>query len=202
MTLRRLLLICFSALFVLTVGGCSAPNGVNTVGSGPVSGVSSPESLVPAQSIVSEPAPGNPAGISSAPGISSKKEEGGSEWVAYDTNKDSYKLHIKKADGTEDKVLVDDPVLAPCVAGEWVYFLSDLGTIEKVKLDGSQRTKVCGTDAIENLNGNMSITAAYQNGFILYTTQQCHEVGNNSSYPVHYYQLDPDTNQITEVKDQ
>ncbi len=217
MKIRKSLAACLSALLFI-VSGCSAPGG-EKASSAIISSATSSSSSVsePGMNVSSsvtsgassEPVSGNgevsskngaEESTSSATQVSSKVSQNNSDWVAYDTNKDGYKLHIKKADGTEDKVIVNDVVLAPCVAGEWVYYIAPLVEIDKVKLDGSQKTKVCDTDVIENLNGNMAVTAEHKDGYILYRTQQCHEVGNNSSYPAHYYKLDPDTNKITEVK--
>jgi len=226
MKIRKSLAVCLSALLFI-VSGCSAPGGEKAssaiISSATSSSSSVSESGMNVSSSVtsgasSEPVSGNgevsskngaEESTSSATQVSPKVSQNNSDWVAYDTNKDGYKLHIKKADGTEDKVIVNDVVLAPCVAGEWVYFFSDLSTIEKVRLDGSQRTKVCGTDAFQvynvnlntyhGLNGSTSITAEYLDGYILYTCFQLHEVGDKPN-PLSYYKLDPDTNKITEVK--
>lgn len=133
------------------------------------------------------------------PKIGSKKEPDGNEWVAYDTNEDRYKLHIKREDGTGDHVILNDVVLAPCVAGDWVYFLADLSTIKKVKLDGTQKTQVCSTDAMEALNANAAITPQYKDGYILYKLVQLREVGDSRPHTVTYYKLDLNRNKITEV---
>ena len=148
---------------------------------------------------------------SSTPEISSKKERDDNEWVAYANNKDVYKLHIKRKDGTEDKVIVNDIVLAPCVAGEWVYYISQLEDIYKVKLDGSQKTKAGNTDAFivynanlnkyHKINGSTSITAKYQDGYILYTCFQLKQTDEKKKNPPSYYKLDPSTDAITEVKE-
>jgi len=209
MKIRKVLVICLSALLFATAG-CNSPSGEKTENSGASSAAvssSSPASqvlpssslpvAVSAPSVSSEPVSSDGKAISK---VESKISQNDSDWVAYDTNKDGYKLHIRRKDGTGDKVIVNDSVLAPCVAGEWAYFFSDLDTIEKVRLDGSQRTKVCDTPEMMHLNGNASLTAEYKDGYILYRTQQLHEIGNNSSYPSYYYKLDPDTNKITEVK--
>ena len=131
---------------------------------------------------------------------SSKKSKSGGEWVAYDTNKDGYKLHIKKADGTEDKVILNDTVLAPCVAGDWVYYIYPLQEIDKIKVDGSQKTKVCDIDAMDALNANTAVTAEYRDGCILYKIVQLREVGDSRPNTVTYYKLDIKSNKITEVK--
>ncbi len=132
--------------------------------------------------------------------INSEESEDDNGWVVYVTNEDTYKLHIKRADGTEDRVILDDIALAPCVAGEWVYYINPLIEIDKVKLDGSQKTKVCDIPDIMEINGNAEVTAKYKDGSILYRTVQLHEVGNNSSYSPHYYKLNPETNTMTEIK--
>jgi len=69
-----------------------------------------------------------------------------------------------------------DVAEAPCVAGEWVYYLPDLDEIDKVKLDGSQKAKVCSTDAFQvynanldiyhDINGGTSVTAEYKDGYV------------------------------------
>lgn len=215
MKIRRIFAVCLSAFLVITAG-CSASGGDRISGTIPGSSANSSSSGVPESSIMVSSAAASGAG--SEPGSSngevssktnaaasttqsgSKVSSNNNDWVAYDTNKDNYKLHIKRADGSEDKVIVKDIVLAPCVAGEWVYYINPLIEIDKVKLDGSQRTKVCDIPEMMHLNGNMSVTVEYQDGYILYKTQQLHEVGNSSSYPAHYYKLDPDTDKITEVK--
>lgn len=99
---------------------------------------------------------------------------------------------------------------APCVAGEWVYYLPDLDEIDKVKLDGSQKTKVCSTDAFQvynanidmyhDINGSTSVTAEYQDGYILYTCVQLREEGEEKSNPPSYYKLDPNQDTLTPVK--
>ena len=133
------------------------------------------------------------------------------EWVAYASNKDDYKLHVRRKDGTEDKVIVNETVLAPCVAGEWVYYLSSLDEIDKVKLDGSQKTKVCSTDAIQvydantktygGLNGSTSVTAEYKDGYILYQCFQLKQVGDKLENPPSYYKLDLQENKLTLVNE-
>ena len=121
-------------------------------------------------------------GASSAPEASSKNGQDDNEWVAYANNKDNYKLYIKRKDGTDNKVIVNDIVLAPCVAGDWVYYIFLLENICKVRLGGSQKAKVCSTDAFivynaninkyHEINGSTSITAKYQDGYILYRKLQ------------------------------
>ena len=121
-------------------------------------------------------------------------------WQAYVSNRDNYKLHVRKADGTEDKVIVDDGIsLFPCLVGEWVYYFPDLSEIDKIRLDGTGQTKVCDTDAIENLNGSMAVTTEYKDGSILYRTQQMQEGGDDTSYPENDYKLDLEQEKITPV---
>ena len=211
MKAKKLLFICFSTLLVLTEG-CSEVNGKNAVNSGSSSipdiqfsksssSVSSETSST--KSIIFKTTSSQPGNSESTISEStSSNPKGNSKWVAYTTNKDSYKLHLKKEDGSEDKVIVNDPVLAPCVAGEWVYYIDPLIEIDKVNLDGSQKTKVCDIPEIMEINGSTAVTAEYKDGYILYKTQQLHEVGDNSSYPPYYYKLDPATNKISEVKNQ
>lgn len=195
---------CFIGLSVLLVftAGCSEPNGKNAVSSGTGS--------VP--NLSSETLSSASTETSSAPKVSSKKEQSNSEWIAYDTNEDGHKLHIKRKDGSEDHVIVNDAVLAPCVAGEWVYYIDPLDKINKVKLDGSQKTKACDTDSIQvyntenkdyhGLNGSTFITAEYKDEYILYEFVQGQQPGDDFSKPnpPSYYKLDPKTDKITEVK--
>jgi hypothetical protein len=136
-------------------------------------------------------------------------EWNGSKWATYSNSKDEYKLHIERI--TEDKVISDDSVLAPCVASEWVYYIFPLENIYKIKLDGSQKTKVCNTDALvvynpnvnkyHGLNGSTSVTAEYKDGYILYACYQMQQIGDKKMNPTSYYKLDPNTNKITEVKE-
>ena len=216
MKIRKILIICLSALLFATAG-CSAPSVVKTensvASSAPVSLSSTSQSSTftaasSEQSVSSDPVSSKQVSseksllknTSSTSKVSSKKEQSNSEWVAYDTNKDSYKLHIKRKDGTEDHVIENDSVLAPCVAGEWAYYIVPLQEIDKVKLDGSQKTKVCTVDAMEALNANAAVTAEYKDGYILYKLVQLREVGDNSPNTVTYYKLDLNQNKITEVK--
>ena len=156
------------------------------------------------QSAASESAASASSGA--APSVESKNYDTGYEistdgvWEAYDSNRDEYKLHVRKADGTQDRVIVDDIVLCPCLVGDWVYYFNTLDEIDKVKLDGSGKTKVCGTEAIDHLNGNTAVTASYRDGYVLYQTVQLHEVGNNSSYPPYYYKLDVAKGTLEPVK--
>jgi len=146
---------------------------------------------------------------SSVPKVGGKKEWNGSKWATYSNSKDEYKLHIERI--TEDKVISDDSVLAPCVASEWVYYIFPLENIYKIKLDGSQKTKVCNTDALvvynpnvnkyHGLNGSTSVTAEYKDGYILYACYQMQQIGDKKMNPTSYYKLDPNTNKITEVKE-
>ncbi|MVB12093.1 hypothetical protein CAFE_28240 [Caprobacter fermentans] len=197
---RNLVFICLSALLVL-VTGCSAPSGAVNSDNSSTSNVQSSEPSSSAQSKVLESSSSQPASSENAilENTSSKTKDN-SKWVAYTTNKDSYKLHIKKEDGTEDKIIVDDTVLAPCVAGEWVYYLADLSTIERVRLDGSEKSKVCDTDSMDALSANSKIVAEYKDGYILYTLTQLKEQGENSSNFIHCYKLDLNKNKITLIK--
>jgi len=224
MKIRKLLVICLSALLFATAA-CNAPSRGKTENSGTSSAPASLSSISQSststaasseQSVSSEPVSSKQVSseksllenTSSTPGGNSKKEQGDSDWVAYDTNKDDYKLHIRKKDGTKDKVIVNDAVLAPCVAGEWVYYIAPLREIEKVKLDGSQKTKVCSIDAFQvynvnlntyhGLNGSTSITAKYLDGYILYTCFQLHEFGDKPN-PPSYYKLNLKQNKIIPV---
>lgn len=228
MKIRKAFVICLSALLFLATG-CSVPNGEKTVNSDTSSvsdtqssesaSFASSEETSSAQSVISEAASSKPASseekiilkkASSAPKVNSKKEQSGSEWVAYSNSKDNYKLHVKRNDGTEDKVIENDIALEPCVAGEWVYYIAPLDTINKIKLDGSQKTRACGTDALvvynanvnqyHGLNGSTSVTAEYKDGYILYKCFQMQQDGDKKINPTSYYKLDPNTDKITEVK--
>ncbi len=205
MKIRRVLVICLSVL-LLAAAGCGAPGGGKTenssISSAAVSSSSSASqvlssSLVPAASMSSESVSNDGKAVSIA---ESQKSQNDSDWVAYDTNKDGYKLHIRKKDGTGDKVIVNDSVLAPCVAGEWAYYIVPLQEIDKVKLDGSQKTKVCDIDAMEAINANAAVTAEYKDGYILYKLVQLREIGDSRPNTVTYYNLDIKQNKITPVK--
>lgn len=204
MKIRKILAFCLSAL-LFAVAGCSTPNGEkasSTITSSAASSSSSSvyESTMNSSKGVASSKNSAEETASSVTQINSEVSSDGNGWVAYDTNKDDYKLHIKKADGTEDKVIVNDPVLAPCVAGEWVYYIAPLREIDKVKLDGSHKTKVCTVDAMEALNANAAVTAEYKDGYILYKLVQLREVGDSRPNTVTYYKLDLNQNKITEVK--
>jgi beta-lactamase regulating signal transducer with metallopeptidase domain len=124
------------------------------------------------------------------------------EWIVYEKKGEAgHKLHIKKKDGSEDRIIATDYDEAPCLAGEWVYYFADLNTIRKVKLDGSQKTTVCNTDALGNINGSTEITMEYKNGYIIIKTFQLKSVGDTGpSATPHYYKLDLNQNKITSVK--
>ena len=212
MNLRKLAVIGLSALLVVTAGcGADKPAAPASSGTEPSQAGGSPAVSEALSSSASEP--GSSSGAASEKAASesissgrivSKPESGKPQddngWVAYDTNKDTYKLHIKRKDGTGDKVIVNDIVLAPCVAGEWVYYIYPLQEIDKVKLDGSEKTKVCSVDAMEALNANAAVTAEYKDGYILYKLVQLREVGDNRPHTVTYYKLDLEENKITEAK--
>lgn len=232
----KLPLLCLSLLLV-TTAGCSTQNGENAGSSGisseemnrpsvssqvPSSSSQSPvlsSSQVSSASAGSQPASGNASSgskivksASSAAKAVSKAASKGSQvssaWVAY-IDHDNH-LHVKKKDGSNDKIIVKDVEEAPCVAGDWVYFLPDLGEIDKVRLDGSQRTKVCSTDPFivynanlnisHEINGSSSVTAEYQDGYILYTCFQLKEVGEEKRNPPSYYKLDLTQNKLIPVK--
>lgn len=121
-------------------------------------------------------------------------------WEAYDSNRDGYKLHVRKKGAAGDQVIVNDIVRCPCLVGNWVYYFHTLCEIDKVRLDGSGKTKVCGTDDFGNLNGSTAITAEYKDGYIRYKTVQLHCVGDTSSYPPYYYKLNVADGKVTAVK--
>ena len=138
----------------------------------------------------------------------SKNEQSSSGWVAYiDENQN---LHVKRKDGKDDKMIVKDVAEAPCVAGDWVYYLPDLDEIDKVKLDGSRKTKVCSTDALvvynanvkkyHEINGSSSVTAEYKDGYILYKCFQMRQVDDKKINPPSYYKLDLKQNKLIPVK--
>ena len=184
MRFGKLFFICLSALLILTTG-CSAPNGGSSL----------------AKNLPSESS-------SSAMQAGSNALLDNSDWTAYID--DDHNLCIKKKDDSNGKVIVKDVAEAPCVAGEWVYYLPDLDEIDKVKLDGSQITKVCSTDAFQvynanldiyhEINGSTSVTAEYQDGYILYTCLQLREEGEQKSNPPSYYKLDLNQNTLTPVE--
>lgn len=94
MKLQRFIFPCLLALLILTVG-CSASNGEKVVSSDESSSFVSLETSS-AQSAASEAASSKPVSsekglldkTSSAPKVSSKKVQSGSEWVAYSNSKD------------------------------------------------------------------------------------------------------------------
>ncbi len=156
------------------------------------------------------PAPSSSSGAASsssgpAPSVESKNYDNGVEtstdgtWEAYDSSQDGYKLHVRKKGATGDKVIVNDPVLCPCLVGNWVYYFNTLGEIDKVRLDGSGKTAVCTTDDFGNLNGSTAVTAEYKGGYIRYRTIQMKSVGDTSSYPPCYYELDIANGKVTAV---
>lgn len=222
MKIRKILALCLSVLLI-TAAGCSALRGEKAASFG-IRSESSPSltSQIPSFSSAIASSDGNAnskrkaseSAFSAAQAVSkaeSKKIQNDSDWVAYTTNKDHYKLHIKKADGSEDKVIVNDTVFAPCVAGEWVYYFADLSTIEKVKLDGSQKTKVCNTDGVQvydtdinayhGLSGSTAFTGEYRDEYILYRFFQMKQAGdeNKEPNPPSYYKLDLKQNKLIPV---
>lgn len=191
MKFRKMFFIYLSALLILTTG-CSESNGGNAVSSGTGSS---------AENLPSESS-------SSATQASSKALSDNSDWTAYIDNDSN--LCIQKKGDANGRVIAKDADEAPCVAGEWVYYLPDLDEIDKVKLDGSQKTKVCSTDAFQvynanldiyhDINGSTSVTAEYKDGYILYTCFQLKEEGDEKSNPPSYYKLDLNQNTLTPVK--
>ena len=146
-----------------------------------------------------------PASSGAAPSVESKDNKGyeistDGTWEAYDSNRDNCKLHVRKKDGSGEKVIVNDIVLCPCLAGNWVYYFNTLDEIDKIRLDGSGKTKVCSTDGFGGLCGSTAITASYKNGAIVFRTQQMPSGGDNSSYPAYFYSLDTKTGKVTKVK--
>ncbi len=130
-----------------------------------------------------------------------EQSQNGSAWVAYDDRKNDRKLHIRKQDGTGDRVIATDFDEAPCAVGDWVYYFADLDTIKKVRTDGSQKKVVCGTDGIDDLNGSMQVTMNYQNGAIIIRTLQLKSVGDTGpSATPKYYRFDLNKNTVTKVK--
>lgn len=191
MKIRRTFFICLSTLLILTTS-CSAPSGENAVSSGTGSSAENP----PSES------------LPSAAQANSEVSSDQSDWTAYID--EEHDLCIKKKGDANGKVIMKDVAEAPCVAGEWVYYLPNLDEIDKVKLDGSQETKVCGTDAFQvynasldmyhEINGSTSVTAEYQDGYILYTCVQLKEEGDQKENPPSYYKLDLDQNILTPAK--
>ena len=122
-------------------------------------------------------------------------------WVVYREAEKPQNMHVKKSDGTGDRIVATDYDEGACLVGDWVYYFADLDTIRKVRVDGSQKTKVCNTDAISNLNGSTEVTTKYQNGSILIRTFQLKSVGDTGpTAKPNYYRLDLSQNKITPVK--
>ena len=191
MKIRRICFICLSALLILTTG-CGTQNGENAVSPGAGSSAKSPPSEA----------------SSSAAQSNSEVSPEQSGWTAYID--DDHNLCIKKKEDANGNVIVKDVAEAPCVAGEWIYYLPNLDEIDRVKLDGSQKTKVCSTDAFQvynanldmyhEINGSTSVTAEYKDGYILYTCFQLKEEGDQKDNPPSYYKLDLDQSTLTPVK--
>jgi len=165
------------------------------------------ESQSSAPALVQSTAPQSAASAASSSGAPSvESKDKGREistdgtWEAYDSSKDNYKLHVRKKDGTGDKIIVNDIVLCPCIAGDWVYYFNSLDEIDKIRLDGTGKTKVCGTENFGDLSGSTAITASYKDGAILYKTIPMACVGGESPHPPVYYSLDLATGKVTEVK--
>ena len=186
---------CLSAMLMLAAG-CNAPNGGGGVSSQTASGSGESSSNIGAEESASSVGDGTEA-------LSDQ-----SEWTAYID--DAHNLCIKQKDGSGEQVLVKDVAAAPCAAGEWVYYLPNLDEIDKVKPDGSQITKVCDTDAFQvynanldmyhEINGSTSVTAEYQDGYILYTCVQLKQEGDEKSNPPSYYRLNLDENTLTAIE--
>ena len=139
-----------------------------------------------------------PAASSQVPG---KQAQQAGEWVVYREAEKPQNMHVKKSNGTGDRIVATDYDEGACLVGDWVYYFADLDTIRKVKVDGSQKTKVCNTDAISNLDGSTEVTTKYQNGSILIRTFQLKPVGDTRpTAKPNYYRLDLKSNQITPVK--
>lgn len=197
MKVKIIVFACLSAMLILTTG-CNAPNG----GSGASAQAPSSEGESSLNMDGEED-----ASSTSQTGTEASPDQ--SEWTAYID--DAHQLCIRKKDGSEAQVLVKDVAAAACLAGEWVYYLPNLDEIDKVRLDGSQITKVCSTDAFQvynanldiyhQINGSTSVTANYQDGYILYTCVQLKQEEDGRSNPPSYYRLDLDKNTLTQLVD-
>lgn len=130
------------------------------------------------------------------------------DWTAYiDAD---HNLCVKKQGNSDAAVIVENVMQAPCVVGEWVYYLANLDEIDKVRIDGSQITKVCDTDVFQvynanadvyhEINGSTSITAEHKDGFILYTCVQLGEVDDEKENPPSCYKLDLEQGALTAVE--
>lgn len=198
MRFKKVFFICLSALLILTAG-CSAPGKNHAASPQSTSSGGETSSKVSAE-----------GSTSSAADAGSKASSDHSDWTAYIDA--VHNLCIKKKGDASGKVIVKDVMEAPCVAGEWVYYLPNLDEIDKVKLDGSQKAKVCSTDAFQvynanlnashEINGSTSVTAKYQDGYILYKCFQLKEEGDKKSNPPSYYKLNLSQNKLTPVKNQ
>lgn len=231
MKIHKILAVCLSIL-LFAASGCGAPGEEKATSSGNISTVSSslavsqgdflsslPETVSSAESVSSISASSKPIcsqqssseKASSSPSVS-KKEQSDSEWVAYDTNKDGYKLHIRKKDGSVDKVIINNSVIAPCVVGDWVYYLPNLNEINKVKLDGSQIMKVCDIDSVQvydtetndyhGISGSTAIMGKYAGGNLIYIFTQSKQAGdtNITPNPPSVYRLDLKQKKLIPVK--
>ncbi|WP_312280180.1 DUF5050 domain-containing protein [Oscillibacter sp.] len=186
---------CLLTMLILMTG-CNAPDGESGASSQAASGGG-------------ESSFGGEEDVSSASQTGAEASSDQSEWTAYID--DAHQLCIQKKDGSEAKVLVKDVAAAACVAEAWVYYLPNLDEIDKVKLDGSQITKVCSTDAFQvynanldiyhEINGSTSVTANYQDGYILYTCVQLKQEEDARPNPPSYYRLDLDKNTLTQLVD-
>ncbi len=188
---------CLLTMLILMTG-CNAPNGE--------SGASSQAASSGGESSLNI---GGEEDASSTSQTGTEASSDQSEWTAYID--DAHQLCVRKKDGSEAQVLVKDVAAAACVAEEWVYYLPNLDEIDKVRLDGSQITKVCSTDAFQvynanldiyhEINGSTSVTANYQDGYILYTCVQLKQEEDGRSNPPSYYRLDLDKNTLTQLVD-
>ena len=104
----------------------------------------------------------------------------------------------------------EEPKLETEVIGRKFLVGSDLGYGQVKILDGSQKIKVCDTNAFQvynanldiyhEINGSTSVTAEYKDGYILYTCFQLKEAGDEKSNPPSYYKLDLNQNTLKQVE--
>ncbi len=124
----------------------------------------------------------------------------GKDWIAY-LNREKDSIYRKKKNGTQNLPIRKENVLTACLAGGWVYYVADLSTICKVKTDGSQKTKVCGTDSMGDINGSTEVTMEPEGANVLIKKLQLRCVGDMGPLPEpHYYRLDTAKKTIVPVK--
>lgn len=168
--------------------------------------------LAQGHSTVSSVAPASPSSQSSVPKSENNwtvDADGGQyqvngDWIIYDSNRDTYKLHKKKKDGSGDVILVNQPVMTPCMADGWIYYFNTLDEIDKIKADGTQRQKVCSTNGFENLDGSTAVYAVSRGDYILYKLVQFVPAGDNKTAKpsvTTYYKFDLPKSTITRIKD-